>query len=182
MRVIERICKLPIVFVACAALGVMPGAAFAQPGQGSEQAHYKFTLASVCGDYGAVAAYGANIARALGTEKMDGKGSLTGAAFVNQPGPNNTRTITNIGIAGTYTVNPDGTGSMFLKITLPDGSMGSVTEDFVITKAKVVDGIAIATEIQDAQEQPSAVIDSSALVIHTYTLRTAPKSCASGHF
>jgi hypothetical protein len=113
----------------------------------------------------------------LGTENADGHGKLTGAAIVNQPGPNNTRTITSIGIAGTYNVKPEGTGTMILTITLPGGSTASVTEDFVITKAKLVHGIAIATEIEDAQEQPSAVIDNSGLVTHAYTLRTAPESC-----
>ena len=37
----------------------------------------------------------------------------------------------------------------------------------MITKSKVVDGVAIATEIQDMQEVPSAVIDDSSLSIHS---------------
>lgn len=149
----------------------------AQQGSDPNSSHGRFTLASICGNYGAVATYGANIARALGNETMDGRGGLTGAAIVNQPGPNNTRTITNIGLSGTYTVNPDGSGKMFLTVTLPDGSSANVTEDFVITRVKVIDGTTIASEIQDAQEVPSAVIEDSSLVIHTYTLRTVPKSC-----
>ena len=179
MRIVRGRCKSSVALFVLAVLGALPGSVFAQQGDDSAPMHYKFTLASVCGSYGATATYGANIARALGTETMDGKGKLTGAAIVNQPGPNNTRTITSIGLAGTYTVNPDGTGVMVLTVTLPGGAMASVTEDFVITKAKVVDGIAIATEIQDAQEQPSAVIDNSALVIHSYTLRGTPKACGS---
>src|SRR3569833_1469243 len=42
-----------------------------------------YSLASICGSYGAVATYGANIARALGTESFDGHGHLTGSAIVN---------------------------------------------------------------------------------------------------
>ncbi len=45
------------------------------------------------------------------------------------------------------------------------------TEDFVITKAAVKDGVPIATEIVDVQEQPSAVIPGGVFVTHTYTLR-----------
>ncbi len=142
----------------------------------------KYTLASLCGDYAAVATYGANIARALGHEEMDGRGKLTGSAIVNQPGPNDTtRSITSIGLDGTYTVNADGSGSMILTITLPGGTTASVTEDFIITKSKMIDGVEIATEIQDAQEVPSAVIDESSLVVHAYTLRGTPHSCGTGH-
>ena len=137
----------------------------------------KYTLASFCGDYGIVATYGANVARALGSQKVDGRGAFSGAALVNQPGPNNTRTITNIGISGTYTMNSDGTGIMTVLVTLPGGGTATVKEDFVITKSKVVDGVAIATEVQDAQQVPSAVIDNTSLIYHTYTLRGAPKPC-----
>jgi hypothetical protein len=84
-----------------------------------------------------------------------------------------------ISLAGTYTVNADGTGSMIVTVTLPGGGTATVTEDFVITKTNVNDGIAIATEIEDAQEVPSAVIDESSLVVHSYSLRGIPRSCAA---
>jgi hypothetical protein len=162
-----------------ASFGLSAQVATAQDDRDAVSSKVKYTLATVCGNYGAIAVYGANIARALGNETLDGKGNVTGAAFVNQPGPNNTRTITNIGIGGTYSVNPDGSGKMVLTITLPGGTTSSVTEDFVITKVKMIDGVAIASEIQDAQEVPSAVIEDSSLVYHTYTLRSVPKSCRS---
>ena len=138
----------------------------------------RYSTASLCGNYGAVATYGANVARALGFEIMDGHGKITaGSAIANQPGPNNTRTLSTIGITGTYTINAEGMGTMSLMIALPGGATANVIEDFVITKSKVVDGVAIATEIQDMQEVPSAVIDDSSLVIHSYTLRGTPKAC-----
>lgn len=140
----------------------------------------QFSVATVCGDYGAVATYGANVARALGFEVMDGHGNIRGAATANQPGPNSTtRSICQIGISGTYTVNADGRGTMNLAIALPGGATANVAEDFVITKTKLVNGVLIATEIQDMQQVPSAVIDDSSLVIHTYTLRRDLKSCVS---
>jgi hypothetical protein len=157
-------------------VAVIPNVVSAQQDHGA-QSHEKYTLASLCGDYAAVATYGANVARALGHEEMDGLGKLTGSAIVNQPGPNDSRTIASIGLAGTHSVNPDGSGSMILTITLPGGMTASVTEDFIITKSKMVDGIEIATEIQDAQQVPSAVIDESSLVVHAYTLRGTPRSC-----
>ena len=153
--------------------------AAAQQDRDGNAAQVRFSAASLCGNYGAIATYGANVARALGFEVMDGHGKITGAALVNQPGPNNTRTVANIGISGTYTINAEGMGTMNLTIDLPGGATANVTEDFVITKSKTIDGLAIATEIQDAQEVPSAVIDDSSLVIHTYTLRGTPRACSS---
>ena len=141
----------------------------------------QFSLATVCGDYGAVATYGPNIARALGFEVMDGHGNIRGAATANQPGPNDsTRSISQIGISGTYTVDAEGRGTMNLVIALPGGGSANVVEDFVITKTKVMNGVLIATEIEDMQQVPSAVIDDSSLVFHTYTLRRVLKSCVSG--
>ena len=100
-------------------------------------------------------------------ETYDGKGNATGSALANQPGANGTRTITRFGISGTYTVNKDGSGVRKLTIALPGGGTAQVIEDFVITRAKVIDGVALATEIADAQREPSAVIDDQSLVRHT---------------
>jgi hypothetical protein len=136
-----------------------------------------YTLASLCGDYGAVVTYGANVAAGFGHETYDGQGNATGSALANQPGANGTRTITSFGISGTYTVNKDGSGVRDLTIALPGGSTAQVIEDFVITKAEVIDGIALATEIADAQREPSAVIDDQSLVRHTLTLRSKPAVC-----
>ncbi len=135
------------------------------------QGHQDYSLESLHGDYGAVATYGGNVARALGTQTLDGRGNVKGSAIVNQPGPNGTRTVVSITFAGTYTVNSDGTGTISLTITLPNSTTANATEDFVITKSEIRDGIPIATEIIDAQEQPSTVIPGGVFVTHTYTLR-----------
>jgi hypothetical protein len=151
------------------------------PAQQRDEKHSAvgFTRASLCGNYGAIATYGANVARALGFEVMDGHGKISdGSAIVNQPGPSDfTRSLSTIGISGTYTINAQGVGTMNLTIALPGGSTANVTEDFVVTRSKIVEGVAIATEIEDAQEVPSAVIDESSLVTHRYTLRGTPKPC-----
>jgi hypothetical protein len=162
-------------FILCAS-----HAASAQQDHDSARSSGRYTLADLCGDYAVVGTYGANVARALGTLSIDGHGRFTGSAITNQPGPNGTRAITAYGLAGTYTVNSDGTGNMLVTVTLPSGATPTVTEDFVITRVNVIDGVTIASEIEDAQEVPSAVIDDSSLVVHVYTLRSVPKSCTSG--
>jgi hypothetical protein len=163
--------KRNLIRVAAVLLAVFSSVALAQ------EETPKYTLASLCGDYGAVVTYGANIAAGFGHETYDGKGNATGSALANQPGANGTRTITRFGISGTYTVNKDGSGVRNLTIALPGGGTAQVIEDFVITRAKVIDGVAIATEIADAQREPSAVIDDQSLVRHTLTLRSKPGLC-----
>jgi hypothetical protein len=157
--------------VAAALLATLSSVALAQ------EETPKYSLASLCGDYGAVVTYGANVAAGFGHETYDGKGNATGSALANQPGANGTRTITSFGISGTYTVNKDGSGVRNLTIALPGGGTTQVVEDFVITKVEVIDGVAVATEIADAQREPSAVIDDQSLVRHTLTLRSKPGVC-----
>ena len=113
-----------------------------QTDQNREPSQLRYTLASFCGDYGIVGSYSGAIARALGTQTVDGRGNLTGSAIINQPGLNNTRSITSIVFFGTHTVNPDGTGKMALTITVQGGATVNVIEDFAITKTKTVNGSA----------------------------------------
>ena len=157
--------------------GSLSQGALAQDRRDEVSSKVDYTLASLCGNYGIVGSYSGGVARALGTQTMDGHGKLTASAIVNEPGPNNTRTLTPLSLSGTYTVNPDGTGSMALTITIEGGATVNVTEDFVITRNKVVDGTVIASEIQDAQEVPSIILEEPTLAFHTYTLRSVPKSC-----
>jgi hypothetical protein len=166
-------------WIAVPVLAAMVGAAQGVTAQanGEDRPQSGFSAASLCGNYGAIGTYGANVARALGWEKFDGRGGLTGRAIVNQPSPNDARSVVRIGLSGNYTVKSDGTGKMVLTVSLPGGATASVTEDFVITRAKELAGVQIATEIEDAQEQPSAVIDDSGLVLHRYTLRSKPGAC-----
>jgi hypothetical protein len=107
----------------------------------------------------------------VGVLTFDGLGTLKGSATVNQPGPNGSRTIAKVTVAGTYSVESDGTGTMSVTVMLPNGTTSDVTEDFVITKAANRDGMLIATCIFDAQEQPSVIISGDVFVTHTYTRR-----------
>ena len=70
-----------------ASLAAMPCRTFAQGDHGWQQFRARYSQASICGDYSAIATYGANIAHALGTGWFDGKGKLIGSAIANQPGP-----------------------------------------------------------------------------------------------
>jgi hypothetical protein len=155
--------------VAAMVLTTLPVAALAQ--KDLDHKSPKYSEASIQGDYAVVATYGSNIARAVGTQKADGQGNLTGSATVNQPAASGARTTTSITFGGTYVVKKNGTGTFSLTVNLPNGRTAEVTEDFVITKAEVINGVNVATEIVDQQREPSAAIDGDVLVTHTYTRR-----------
>jgi hypothetical protein len=154
----------------------MSGMLFALPafvqGQNDSDAPARYSLASLRGDYAVVANYGSGIASAVAVQWMDGNGHTGGSAVVNQPGStSSTRRISTISIKGSYTVRSNGTGVIYLTIGLPNGAVAHATEDFVITKAKRIDGVLVATALTDEQRQPSAAIDEDVLVMHSYTRR-----------
>jgi hypothetical protein len=129
----------------------------------------KFTTASVRGTYAIVGTYSGNIAQELGTQTVDSLGNFTGSSTLNVPGPNGQRIVLVITFEGTSTVNSDGSGTDTFTATLPDGSKVTRSENFVITRARFVDGELIATEIVGALREPSGVVPGGVFLTHTYT-------------
>ncbi len=163
--------KLRFVLTAMLLIGAA-GSASAVLGQEDGQAwNRKYSVANLHGDYAVVATYGGEIAAALGSQYMDGRGHVRGSALVNQPGADESRQLSRLTFTGRYTVNSDGTGALYLTLALPGGKTANAVEDFVITRAKVVDGAPVATEFIDAQEESSHVIPGGVFVTHTYTRR-----------
>ena len=132
---------------------------------------HAYSLASLSGNYAFVGTYAMNVAANLGVISFDGNGGAKGSVLVNQPGPNGSRTIVKVTITGTYSVQSDGTGTVQFTVIFADGHTSDVTEDFVITKAKVRGRTLLATSIFEAQEQPSVVISGDVFVTHVYTRR-----------
>jgi hypothetical protein len=157
-----------VLLLAVLATSSVMGALGQEDGQGRPP---RYSVASLHGDYAAVATYGANVAQALGTQYLDGRGGVRGSALVNQPGAQGSRQLSRISFKGTYVVNSNGTGALYLTLALPGGKTAKAVEDFVITRASVMDGVPTATEIVDAQEEPSQVIPGGVFVTHTYTRR-----------
>lgn len=85
----------------------------------------------------------------VGTQYFDGKGATTGAATINANGI----LIYQLSIKGTYTVNPDCTGTFALEVTFPPAS-GVGTIPVPVFFAIGDDG----AEIQALETGPGAVI------------------------
>jgi len=131
-----------------------------------------YTLSSLQGSYAVIGTYGANLAIALGTRQLDGKGNLTGTFLVNEPDPTSTtggRKLVTGTQAGTYTVNCNGTGVITRVTTLSNGTTATLVDDFVITQAIVKHGQLIATAVADAQETPSFIVAGGVFLTRSWT-------------
>jgi hypothetical protein len=136
-----------------------------------------YTIASVQGSWAVVTTFGADFAKALGTRTVDENGGFTGTAVVNAPANTTSpaavsflswtgaRTISHVTQVGYFTVNCDGTGTI---TRILNGTTQQI-DDFVITKGTVKHGRRIATEIQDAQEVPSAATQGGFFVTRVHT-------------
>ena len=136
-------------------------------------AHYAYSVSSIQGDYAVVNHYGegGHLALGIGTMQFDGRGNLQGTLLLNRPTPTGTRELVPLTTTGTYTVNADGTGILLLKVTLPDGTTKTATEDFVITRTEWIRGGLVATGIVDEQREPSLVLGNGVFVTQEYTRR-----------
>jgi hypothetical protein len=114
-----------------------------------------FSNASLQGSYALVGTGGAHNAGSVGITVFDGKGKATRSLLLNQAAQGGGREVIPITAAGTYEVNPDGTGSAVLTNVLPDGSAVTFDFDFVITKALPGHprGSHVAMEVYMMQEQ-----------------------------
>lgn len=139
--------------------------------QGAAVGAHHYSVASLQGDYAVVNHYGANLALGIGTGHFDGNGNLQGSLLLNRPTSTGDRQLVPLTFNGTYTVNADGTGTIFLAVTLPGGAIKTATEDFVITRTDLIGGILVATEIIDEQREPSLVLGNGVFVTQDYTRR-----------
>jgi hypothetical protein len=137
----------------------------------SAQSAHGFNVGSLAGDYAVLNHYGANLALGIGTVHFDGNGQLHGTLLLNRPTAAGTRELVSLTSAGTYTVNEDGTGTIVLAVTLPDGTIKTATEDFVITNTVWIWGRALAMGIEAEQREQSLVLGNGVFVTQTYTRR-----------
>ena len=133
----------------------------------------KYSEASFQGSYALVGTYGANVARSLGTLTAN-NGKFVEKQIVNEPAAGSTtgeRTIVSTSATATFTINSDGTGVATVSLTLPNGTIVTLTEDLLITKAEIIHGELVATELVGASEEPSAIVPGGVFLTHHYTRR-----------
>ena len=121
-----------------------------------------FSVASLRGSYALHGVGGANEAASVGITVFDGAGTATRSLVLNAALPPDGRQLIPITSSGTYTVNPDGTGTAAFENALPNGSTTTFSFDFVITHALeatsrdsfVWRDALVATEVFMVQREP----------------------------
>jgi hypothetical protein len=133
----------------------------------------KYSEASFQGNYAVVGTYGANVAQSLGTLTAN-NGKFVAKQIVNEPvagSATGQRTIVSASATTTFTINSDGTGVAIITLTLSNGNIVTLTEDLLITKAEIIHGELVATELIGALEEPSAIVPGGVFLTDYYTRR-----------
>jgi hypothetical protein len=125
---------------------------------------------TVQGSYAVHGIIGSYVGSSIGVYTVDTNGGLSGHALLNLPSADGqSRTVTRVNITGTVTVNPDGTGQANYTAPLPNGSTATITEDFVITKARQQGSARLATAIFDQRQQASVFLGNGYEVVIFWT-------------
>lgn len=124
---------------------------------------YKFSEASLIGCYGAREQGDGGTAAGLGIICYDGAGNTTRSLTVNAPDGEGGRRILKFTSEGTYTVNPDGTGTATHVNQISNGEETTDTFDIVITETTVkwIPGRGlwrVASEIFGAQREAGVTV------------------------
>jgi len=129
----RRSTRLLVSVVACCA--VIAGFAIVTRQDAVASGRPGFGPASLRGSYALRGMGGPNEAASVGVTRFDGTGRATRSLVLNSALPPDSRQVIPIASKGTYTVNPDGTGTAIFDNFLPNGSTTTFSFDFVITRA-----------------------------------------------
>ena len=135
-----------------------------------------YTNASVKGKWAVTTITGANNAASIGLLTADENGAFTGSGILNAPGlfmPRRERIETTF--SGTYDVNPDGSGTLTNTFTTNTGMSVTIHMDVIVTKAEVVDGVKVATELAGFYQEPGTfMLEGKLGLMTTFTATRLP--------
>ena len=94
---------------------------------------YSFSTASLTGAYSTQEQGDGSVSAGLGVVRYDGTGKTTRRVLVNAPAENGSRRTLVFESEGTYSLNPDGTGTATYTNIISAGGMTTVTFDLVVT-------------------------------------------------
>ena len=128
MNAKRNLCRLAAALMAIGSLTSLSGVALAEDGNA------EYSPASLCGDYGAVVTYGANVRRGSDMRNLTEKETSPGPHWQTNRGETDADDH-RFGISGTYSEQGRFRGQV-LDFALPGGGTAHVNEAFVITISK----------------------------------------------
>ncbi len=117
----------------------------------SKEIDLGFDLRMFSGNYGFSIIYGPRRYVGIGIAVSDGKRNLRGIQKLNTGAGQ----LIEQNIVGTYEVNPDGTGTAYIKAALPDGQVIDGTFDYVVLRAVKRGNYKKGIELQGVDRNPA---------------------------
>lgn len=115
-----------------------------------------FTERSLSGSYASSGAAGGFASRSIGVTTFDGRGGVERFVTINAGAEGGGRKLIYVVSTGTYSVGPDGIGSIEFLNTFSSGNTSTVNYDFVISKSSRGgrNGAVQANEVTGIQREP----------------------------
>ncbi|MGI9441330.1 MAG: hypothetical protein ACR2N1_02625 [Rubripirellula sp.] len=115
-----------------------------------------FSERSLNGSYASSGAAGGFASRSIGVTKFDGKGGVERFVTINAGSEDGGRKLIYVVSTGTYSVGPEGIGSIQFLNTFSSGNTSTVNYDFVISKSSRGgrNGAVQANEVTGIQREP----------------------------
>lgn len=143
---------------------------FVLPVKAASQGDPGFGTRSLMGSYASSGRAGGYLSRSVGVTWFDGNGNVKRVVTINTSDGATGRKLLQVISTGTYTITPDGLGTIHFMNEFDTGTTSEVTFDFVISKSSRMGGRAmpLAEEITGIQREPG---QTAALVEEFWTLR-----------
>ena len=143
---------------------------FVLPATADRRGETGFSTSSLVGSYASSGKAGGYLSRSVGVTWFDGLGHVRRVVTINTSDGAGGRKLLHVVSTGTYTITPDGLGTVHLLNEFDTGVTSEVTFDIVVSKSSPVGGrfMPLAEEITGIQREPG---QTASLVEEYWTLR-----------
>lgn len=143
---------------------------FILPANASRRGEMGFSMRSLMGSYASSGRAGGYLSRSVGVTWFDGAGRVRRVVTINTSDGAGGRKLLQVSSTGTYTVAPNGLGTVKLLNVFDTGARSEVNYDIVVSRSSPpVGGLSpLAEEITGIQREPG---QTASLVEESWTIR-----------
>lgn len=151
-----------------------PGPLEATTGSLDKKGKPDFSVSSLQGSYGTAGRADGYQSRSVGVANFDGRGGVNRTVRINASDGSGGRRLIDLTSVGTYSVNSDGTGEIWLMNLNSNNTVTSVTYDFVIRTTEMGrgKGALLANSLEAVQREPGV---TASLIEESLTRRSGVK-------
>lgn len=143
---------------------------WASPAEAGRRGEQGFSLRSLSGSYASSGRAGGYLSRSVGVTLFDGQGGVRRVVTINTSDGNGGRKLLHLISTGSYSITPEGLGTIQVSNEFDTGTTSEVTYDFVISKSSQAGerSMPLAEEITGIQREPG---QTASLVEEYWTRR-----------